>query len=361
VTEPGSEAAVLRAAVEVGLEPAAAFDVIVDELPTALARLGIDLELRPDGIAREGDVEVGRVVTWQPGERLVLEWRATTWAPEQWTKVTFGFARVGATTRIEIEQRGWERAVGEPGELAGWFAGQVAAPLLRATAPGAFGEWFTDRHARRPSGEHARAVYRDPLFHRPNFAVMLELLALGPEDVLLEVGCGGGAFLHEALESGCHAAAVDHSPDMVRLARETNAQAVAERRLEVIEASADRLPFPDEMFTAAAVTGVLGFLTDPVAVLAQIRRVLADGGRLVMLGSDPAWRGTPAAPEPMASRLRFYEDDELVHLAHAAAFSDARVLRRNLEEPAREAGVPDEHLSLFAEGTAPFLVARKPA
>jgi ubiquinone/menaquinone biosynthesis C-methylase UbiE len=177
--------------------------------------------------------------------------------------------------------------------------------------------------------------------------------------VLLEVGCGGGAFLHDALESGCRAAAVDHSSDMVRLARETNADAIAEGRLEILEASADRLPFPDEMFTAATMTGVLGFLPDPVAAFAEIRRVLVDGGRLVLLGSDPAWRGTAAAPEPMASRLRFYEDEDLVRFAHDAALTDARVVRRTLEDAAREAGVPDEYVELF-EDEAPFLVARKP-
>jgi SAM-dependent methyltransferase len=359
--EPEAEATVLRAEVEVGLEPADAFAALVDELPTALAQLGIELELGPDGRAREGGSEVGRVVAWELGERFVLEWRPASWEPTEVTEVAFTVERAGSRTRIGVEQRGWGRLLGGPTEIAGWFVGQVAAPLLQLTAPTAFGDWLTDRRARRPAGEQARVVYRDPLFHRPNFVVLLELLALRSEDVLLEIGCGGGAFLHDALESGCRAAAVDHSPDMVRLARETNAEAVAQGRLEVIEASAHRLPFPDEMFTCATMTGVLGFLADPVAVFAQIRRVLVDGGRLVVLGSDPAWRGTPAAPEPMASRLRFYEDDELARLAHDAAFADVQLVRRDLEEPAREAGVPDEYLPLFAGDTTPFLVARKPA
>jgi SAM-dependent methyltransferase len=147
---------------------------------------------------------------------------------------------------------------------------------------------------------------------------------------------------------------------MVRLARETNADAIADGRLEILEASANRLPFPDEMFTAATMTGVLGFLRDPVAALAEIRRVLVDGGRLALLGSDPAMRGTPAAPEPMASRLRFYEDEDLVRMAHDAALTDARVVRRSLEDPARDVGVPDEYVELFAAET-PFLVARKPS
>ena len=354
------ETTVVSASVEVALSPSDAFALLVDELPTALARGGLDLELRAGGTAREGDWEVGRVTVWQPGKELALEWRPASWEPTELTELAFSFEHVGTGTRITVEQRGFGRLLGGTEEITGWFAGQVVAPLLYATSPSALGDWLTDRRARRPSGEQARAVYRDPLFHRPNFAVLLELLALREEDVLLEVGCGGGAFLQDALESGCRAAAVDHSPEMVSLARETNAAAVAEGRLEVIEASVDRLPFPDEMFTCATMTGVLGFLPDPVAAFAELRRVLADGGRLVLLGSDPAWRGTPAAPEPMASRLRFYEDEDLVQFAHDTAFTDVRVERRDLEEPAREAGVPDEYVPLFS-GTAPFLVARKPA
>jgi SAM-dependent methyltransferase len=357
--EPEPQAAVVSITVDVALDPADAFSILADELPTALGRLGIELELRAGGIAREGSWEVGRVTVGEPGKEVVLEWRPASWEPQELTEVAFTFEEAGSGARMTVEQRGWGRLLGGPDEIAGWFASQVAAPLLQSTSPAAFGDWFTDRHARRPSGEQARAVYRDPLFHRPNFAVLLELLALEPEDVLLEVGCGGGAFLHEALASGCRAAAIDHSPEMVKLAQETNAEAIAAGRLEIIEASADRLPFPDEMFTCATMTGVLGFLPDPLAALAEIRRVLVDGGRLAVLGSDPAWRGTPAAPEPMASRLRFYEDEDLIRFAYDAAFTDVLVERRDLEGPAREVGVPDEYLPLFA-GPAPFLVGRKP-
>jgi SAM-dependent methyltransferase len=307
----------------------------------------------------EGEFEVGHIISWQPGERVLLQWRPADWDAEEMTAVELRLEPVGGITRVTLEQRGWGRLIGDPGELAGWFAGEVAAPLLRATAPIAFGDWLTDRRARRPSGAQARSVYRDPLYHYPNFRVLLAELALTADDYLLEVGCGGGAFLKEALRSGCRAAAVDHSSDMVRLAQEANRDAVTEGRLEVRQASADHLPFPDATFTCAAMTGVFGFLPDPVAALREIRRVLSAGGRFVALGSEPELRGTLAAPEPMASRLRFYEDDELERLAREAGFADVRVVRRDLEPFAREVGVPAEHLPLFAGRGAQFLLVRR--
>lgn len=342
---------------DLALPPSAAFDALIEELATALVQGGMGLEAGPNGRVTEGAREVGHVVSWQPGELVWLQWHQADWKPEEVTDLEVRLEPVDGGTRVTLEHRGWGSLIGDQGELAGWFASAVVAPLLLAMAPAGLGNWLTDRRARRPSGAQARAVYRDPLYHYPNFRVILAELALTPDDALLEVGCGGGAFLKEALQSGCRAAAVDHSPDMVQLAREVNHDAVEEGRLAVHQASADHLPFGDALFTCAAMTGVFGFLPDPVAALRELRRILAPGGRLVVLGSDPAWQGTPAAPEPMASRLHFYGDDELRQLAIEADFGQARVVRRNLEPFARQAGVPGEHLSLFAGPGAPFLLA----
>jgi len=86
--------------------------------------------------------------------------------------------------------------------------------------------------------------------------------------------------------------------------------------------------------------------------------VLGPGGRFIALCADPALRGTPAAPEPMASRIAFYTDEEHERFGREAGFDEVEVKRIPLLEHAREAGVPDEHLPLF-EGGTPFLVARR--
>ncbi len=357
---PASKAgSTVSVTMDVALEPSVAFDVFVDELGGALARAGLAFEPGAEGHVKEHGRNVGRVVAWKEGSGFALQWRQADWAPEEVTEVELRLEPLDGGARLVVEHHGWGGLVGDAGELAGWFAGEIAAPLFCATAPRALGEWITDRRARRPSGAQARTFYRDPLYHYPNFRVILAELALTPRDVLIEVGCGGGALLAEALKTGCRAAAVDHSLEMVGLAREVNRDAVSEGRLEVRLASADRLPFPDATFTCATMTGVLGFVPDPVAALREILRVLAPGGRFVALGCDPEMRGTPAAPEPMASRLRFYESDELERLAQEAGFDGVNVIQRNLEPFAREAGVPEEHLPLFAGPGARFLLARK--
>jgi ubiquinone/menaquinone biosynthesis C-methylase UbiE len=52
---------------------------------------------------------------------------------------------------------------------------------------------------------------------------------------------------------------------------------------QVVRASADALPFPDASFDAVVSTMVLCTVPDPVAAVAEVRRVLRPGGRLLYL------------------------------------------------------------------------------
>jgi ubiquinone/menaquinone biosynthesis C-methylase UbiE len=166
--------------------------------------------------------------------------------------------------------------------------------------------------------------------------------------------------LQDALKSGCKAAAIDHSSDMVRVAREANPEAIQQNRLEIREGDAGSLPYPDGIFTCAVMTGVFGLISDPLKALSEVRRVLAPGGRFVLFTGSKELRGTPAAPEPVASRLHFYEDHELEELAHKAGFGEAHFERPDFEPLAREAGIPEEHLELFkGHGGGQLLIARE--
>lgn len=349
----------VQLSINIGLSLSTVFESFLEEFKTALNRFGVYFEEGPSGGIMQGTTRIGQVLTWEPEKRIVIEWMPVDWRPEESTKIEMSWEAIGEGTRLSIEHRGWDIRFGDGRDLLGWFVSEAAAPLFHAMGPKAFGDWMTDRGARRPMGAPSREVYRDPLFHYPNFKVILSELALTEDDYLIEVGCGGGALLKEALQSGCRAAAIDHSPDMVRVAREENRQAVDSGRLEVLEASADQLPFPDEKFTHAAMTSVLGFLPDPVAVFAEMRRVLSPNGLLVVQGSDPELKGTIGAPEPMASRLHFYNNEGLRNIAKDAGFDKVTIIRRNLEPYAKEVGIPEEYLSLFSEFGARFVLARK--
>jgi SAM-dependent methyltransferase len=183
----------------------------------------------------------------------------------------------------------------------------------------AFEDWLTDRVARRPSGPRARRVYGAEDVHDFARRAILDALALGPCDNQLEVGCGGGLLLRDAVAAGARATGLDHSEAMVELARERAPGA------EVVLGLAESLPFSAEMFTAVAMSVVFFFLDDPRTVLRGCRRVLRPGGRLAIYTTGPELRGTPAAPEPIASRGHFYSDEALAELGRAAELRDVAV------------------------------------
>jgi SAM-dependent methyltransferase len=91
---------------------------------------------------------------------------------------------------------------------------------------------------------------------------------------VLDVGSGPGALTAELVArlGAAAVAAVDPSAPFVAAARARYPGA------EVAQASAERLPFPDGAFDAALAQLVVHFMTDPVAGLAEMRRVTRPGG-----------------------------------------------------------------------------------
>ena len=56
--------------------------------------------------------EIGRIVEWRPGERLVFSWRQMGFSEDQTTQVTVSFDAVETAgrveTRVTVEHRGWD-------------------------------------------------------------------------------------------------------------------------------------------------------------------------------------------------------------------------------------------------------------
>jgi SAM-dependent methyltransferase len=209
-------------------------------------------------------------------------------------------------------------------KLSGFGLGaqDVAAWRESGLPDSALDEWLTDRVARRPSGLRARKVYGADDVHDFARRAILQALALRRGDHLLELGCGGGLLLRDALASGAWATGIDHSEEMVRLARERAPGA------EVQLACAEQLPFADASFSAVAMSVVFFFFERPELVLRECRRVLRADGRIAVYTTAPELRGTPAAPEPLARFGHFYTDAQLARLARGAGLRDVAVDNR---------------------------------
>ncbi|MFI5529056.1 class I SAM-dependent methyltransferase [Kitasatospora sp. NPDC051853] len=105
---------------------------------------------------------------------------------------------------------------------------------------------------------------------------LLAAAGAGPGVRLLDVGTGTGNAAAAALALGAEVTAVDAEPQMVKVA--------AERLPEVPVSLAQlpELPFGDGEFDAVVANFVVNHVADPVAALAELRRVVRPGGRVAV-------------------------------------------------------------------------------
>jgi SAM-dependent methyltransferase len=206
-----------------------------------------------------------------------------------------------------------------------------------------------------PADAYDRFMGRYSVLLSPQLA---DLAAVFGGQRVLDVGCGPGALTAELVTRvGPEAvSAVDPSEPFVAAARERNPG------VDVRQASAEQLPFPDRVFDATLAQLVVHFMSDPRAGIAEMRRVTRRGGVVAACVWDHAGGQGPLSPlwdaarelDPEVvdeSRLAGSREGQLSQLFQSAGLSE-------IEETALSVGV--EHPS-FEEWWEPFTLGVGPA
>jgi demethylmenaquinone methyltransferase/2-methoxy-6-polyprenyl-1,4-benzoquinol methylase len=116
---------------------------------------------------------------------------------------------------------------------------------------------------------------QDPRWRR----FLVSRVDAGPEDEVLDVATGTAAVAIELVrQRGCRVVGLDQSTEMLASARARVEQAGLAERIQLVEGSADELPFPDRSFDALTFTYLVRYVEDPAATLAELARVVRPGG-----------------------------------------------------------------------------------
>ncbi len=94
---------------------------------------------------------------------------------------------------------------------------------------------------------------------------------------LLDVGCGNGSFVYRMHKLGWSATGIDFDSKAIE-----NARAKSEDGLTFLSTDLSGARFPDNSFDAVTMSHVIEHVPDPVGLLAESRRILREGGRLVV-------------------------------------------------------------------------------
>jgi SAM-dependent methyltransferase len=141
---------------------------------------------------------------------------------------------------------------------------------------------FTDVDA---GGDAERMIaFLEAIESQPTAAALrlrsYELLQVMPKQRVVDVGCGTGMAVAELRGRGIDAIGIDRSEAMIKRAR----QRFPDARFQV--APAEVLPIQDASLHGYRAERVYSHMTDARPALAEARRVLAPGGRFVLVDID---------------------------------------------------------------------------
>ncbi len=149
---------------------------------------------------------------------------------------------------------------------------------------------------------------------------------------LLDIGTGTGRILELLAPEADHAAGIDRSPEMLRIARGKLA-AGGHQSADLQQADMHLLPFPAHSFETVTLHHVLHFADNPAAVVAEAARMVAPGGKLLIADYAPHGR------EELRERFRHvrlgFDDATVIEALSAAGLSG----RRNSVHPGPELSV----------------------
>ena len=165
---------------------------------------------------------------------------------------------------------------------------------------------------------------------------------LRPGERVLDVGTGTGTAAAMAAGNGRSVVGIDAAAGMLEIAR------AAHPELKFVEADFAALPFADGSFDVVIGVHSIQFADDPVAVMAELRRVTRRGGRLSLSAPGPIDLTPPGVHRDVYDRFGLEvppngtTEDELRAWAREAGWTDVTTdtdpsfrLRLNGEEGVR--------------------------
>jgi ubiquinone/menaquinone biosynthesis C-methylase UbiE len=161
--------------------------------------------------------------------------------------------------------------------------------------------------------------------HKSIYENMARVVALRPEDDVLDVACGNGYFLKKHASHVRSIAGLDLSDLSVKLAARKNGNRVAAGTAQFVQGDASELPWEDNKFSVGMVMGGFPMLPKPLEALKELYRVLRPGGRAAACVEWNAEDGKDHAKEIEKYGMKLWAEPDVRALFDEAGFSDTTI------------------------------------
>ena len=145
----------------------------------------------------------------------------------------------------------------------------------------------------------------------------MEWFGIGEGDRVLDVGCGTGFATEGLLQHTDDVHGLDQSRHQMEKAF---AKFGARDRVRFYRGDAERLPFADDAFDKVWSSGSIEYWPNPVDALAEFRRVVKPGGRVLVVGPD--YPDNPVFQRLADAIMLFYDETEAQRMFEDAGFVD---------------------------------------
>ena len=177
--------------------------------------------------------------------------------------------------------------------------------------------------------------------HTPVSLWGLKHLDINPDDIILDVGCGGGININRMSKKAKKVYGVDYSIESVKLSREVNRQEISDGKVEVVKGDVQNLPFDDESFDIVTAFETVYFWPNIEKCFGEVKRVLKPGGIfLIGLESNGSDNMIMKLSEKFIDMI-VYNDEELTEFLKNNDYTKITVYLRdgkNKEEIIKEIG-----------------------
>lgn len=121
--------------------------------------------------------------------------------------------------------------------------------------------------------------------HTPVSLWGLKHLNIKPDDIILDIGCGGGINIKRMVENAKKVYGIDYSIESVKLSKEVNKKLIEEGKVEILNGNVKSLPFEDDTFDIITAFETVYFWPDIEKCFAEVKRVLKPGG-IFLIGME---------------------------------------------------------------------------